>query len=168
MVPCISTLAYTSVSCSPTPVLHRLSHNIACAGLQQTEAHADEAVPLTSATHGPAAAKASAAAVAAAAANSDHSASDPSDSLTASCEYAFSITKLASSGIIMLQLNQQTSQDMNRHASESHDDSGQAVQQQQHDAEALPALQSLPGFLPVTVVCQILDDLQARTLATPE
>ncbi|DBB12428.1 TPA: hypothetical protein ACH3X3_005237 [Trebouxia sp. C0006] len=136
-------------------------------GLQQTEAHADEAVPLTSAMHSPAAAKASAAAVAAASAsNSDHAASDPSDNPTASCSYAFSITKLASSGIIMLQLNQQASQDINRPVSEPHD-SGQAVQQQD-GAEASPANQLQPGSLPVTVVHQIMDDLQAGTLATPE
>jgi len=162
----VSILAYTPASSSPA------SHCITCAGLQQTEAHADEAVPFTSATHSPAAAKASAAAVAAAAAaaaasNSDHAASDPSDTPTASCQYAFSITKLASSGIIMLQLNQQASQDMSRHASESHDDSTQATQQQE-GAEALPANQLLPGSLPVTVVRQIMDDLQAGTLATPE
>jgi len=135
--------------------------------LQQTEAHADEAVPLTSATHSPAAAKASAAAVAAASAsNSDHAASDPSDTPTALCSYAFSITKLASSGIIMLQLNPQASQDINRPVSEPHD-SGQAVQQQD-GAEASPANQLLPGSLPVTVVRQIMDALQAGTLATPE
>jgi len=159
----VSILAYTPASSSPA------SHCITCTGLQQTEAHADEAVPFTSATHSPAAAKASAAAVAAAAAaasNSDHAASDPSDTPTASCQYAFSITKLAS-GIIMLQLNQQASQDMIKHASESHDDSGQAVQQQD-GAEASPTKQLLPGALPVSVVCQIMDDLQAGTLATPE
>lgn len=135
-------------------------------GLQQTEAHADEAVPFTSATHSPAAAAAKASAVAAAATNSDP-ASDPSDTPIASCQYAFSITKLASSGIIMLQLNQQASQDIKRHASESHDDSGQAVQQQD-GSEALLASQVLPGVLPITVVRQIMDDLQAGTLATPE
>ena len=163
-VPCVSILAYTPASSSPA------SHCITCTGLQQTEAHADEAVPFTSATHSPAAAKASAAAVAAAAAaasNSDHAASDPSDTPTASCQYAFSITKLASSGIIMLQLNQQATQDVNRHASESHDDSGHA-DQQQDGAEAPPANQLLPGSLPVAVVRQIVDDLQAGTLATPE
>ncbi len=160
----MSILAYTSVLTSLA------SHCALVAGLQQTEAQADAAVPLTSATHSPAAAKASAAAVAAAAAaasKSDHAASDPSDTPTASCQYAFSITKLASSGIIMLQLNQQASQDMNRHASESHDDSTQATQQQD-GAEALSADQLLPGSLPVTVVRQIMDDLQAETLATPE
>ncbi len=161
----MSILAYTPASSSPA------SHYTTCAGLQQTEAHADEAVPFTSATHSPAAAKASAAAVAAAVAaaatNSDHPTSDPSDTPTASCQYAFSITKLASSGIIMLQLNQQASQDMNRHASESRVDSSQAIQQQD-GAEASPANQLLPGSLPVTVVCQIMDDLQAGILATPE
>lgn len=67
----------------------------------------------------------------------------------------------------MLQLTQQASQDMNRHASESHDDSTQATQQQD-GAEALSANQLLPGCLPVTVVHQIMDDLQAGTLPTPE
>lgn len=142
-------------------------------GLQQTEAHADEAVPLTTATHHPAATKASAAAAAKASAaaaapsTSDNPASDPCDTPTASCHHSFSITKLASSGIIMLQLNQQASQDSNRHPSESLEGSGQAVQQPD-GAEASPENQMLPGSLPVTVVRRIVDDLRAGTLATPE
>ena len=67
----------------------------------------------------------------------------------------------------MLQLNQQASQDMIRHASESHDGSSQAIPQQD-GAEASPANQLLPSSLPVTVVRQIVSDLQAGTLATPE
>lgn len=161
--PCV----HTPVSSSPA------SHHITYAGLQQTEAHADEAVPLTTATHHPAATKASAAAAAKASAaaaapsTSDNPASDPCDTPTASCHHSFSITKLASSGIIMLQLNQQASQDVNRHPSESLEGSGQAVQQPD-GAEASPEHQSLPGSLPVTVVRRIVDDLRAGTLATPE
>ena len=67
----------------------------------------------------------------------------------------------------MLQLNHQASQDTKRHPSESFDSSGQAVQQQD-GAAAPPANHLLPGFMPVTVVRQIMDDLQAETLATPE
>jgi len=151
--------------------------------LQQTEAHADEAVPVTPAAHNAAAsssltssasaaaasATAAAGAGAAAATNPEQSASDSSVNTPAAsrCQCAFSITKLASSGIIMLQLHQQASQETIRYTSE-HNHAQHQVAEQQDDLEALPANRSRLDSLPVTVVHQILDALQAGTLATPE
>ncbi len=149
--------------------------------MQQTEAHADEAVPVTPAAHNAAAsssltssasataASATAAAGAAAATHPEQSASDSSVNTPAAsrCQCAFSITKLASSGIIMLQLHQQASQETIRYTSE-HNHAQHQVAEQQDDLEALPANRSRLDSLPVTVVHQILDALQAGTLATPE
>ncbi|DBA91512.1 TPA: hypothetical protein ACH3X1_003136 [Trebouxia sp. C0004] len=149
-------------------------HNVS--GLKQSEALTTEAVPVTPTAHNAAASSSSissasaaaASAIAAAATNPEQSASNSFVNTPASrCQYAFSITKLASSGIIMLQLHQQASHETIRYTSEQNHAQDQ-VAEQQDGAEALPANQLQLDSLPVTVVHQILEDLQAGILATPE
>ena len=84
---------------------------------------------------------------------------------TPSC--TFSITKLAGSGIIMLQLDAPAHLSCSDHASDAQCNSSQPAEAQVA-GEVLPVSPSVPINLPVTVVRSIMNDIQAGTLATPE
>lgn len=86
---------------------------------------------------------------------------------TAPPSCTFSITKLASSGIIMLQLHAPAHLSCSDHASDPHCNSSQPAEAQVA-GEVLPVSPSVPINLPVTVVRSIMNDIQAGTLATPE
>ncbi len=93
--------------------------------------------------------------------------------LTHAAQYSFSIIKLASSGIIMLQLHQHKTQARAQHSfGEGHDGSNgagaAAPTSLTKTADEVPATDAVPDALPVIVVRQMLDDLQAGKLACPE